>query len=83
MPSVALHVVEFTFVGGFESLPLRQILEIPDTYVEVSFRAGWLNPEFGIDLMSCRCPERPTGPLARDCDTELEAKNAQSPRQVR
>jgi hypothetical protein len=24
MPSVALHVVEFTFQGGFESLPLRQ-----------------------------------------------------------
>ena len=24
MPSVALHVVEFTFLGGFESLPLRQ-----------------------------------------------------------
>jgi hypothetical protein len=25
VPSEALHVVEFTFVGGFESLPLRQI----------------------------------------------------------
>jgi hypothetical protein len=24
MPSVTLHVVEFTFLGGFESLPLRQ-----------------------------------------------------------
>jgi hypothetical protein len=24
MPSVALHVVEFTFAGGFESFPLRQ-----------------------------------------------------------
>ena len=24
VPSVALHVVEFTFSGGFESLPLRQ-----------------------------------------------------------
>jgi hypothetical protein len=24
VPSVALHVVEFTFLGGFESLPLRQ-----------------------------------------------------------
>ena len=24
MPSVALHVIEFTFSGGFESLPLRQ-----------------------------------------------------------
>jgi hypothetical protein len=23
VPSVALHVVEFTFLGGFESLPLR------------------------------------------------------------
>jgi hypothetical protein len=25
VPSVALHVVEFAFLGGFESLPLRQI----------------------------------------------------------
>jgi hypothetical protein len=26
VPSVALHVVEFTFSGGFESLPLRHYL---------------------------------------------------------
>jgi len=29
VPSVALHFVEFTFLGGFESLPLRQILYLP------------------------------------------------------
>ncbi len=27
MPSVASHVVEFTFSGGFESLPLHTLIE--------------------------------------------------------
>jgi hypothetical protein len=40
MPSVALHVVEFTFLGGFESLPLRQSFRI--NHMAESYRYGEL-----------------------------------------
>ena len=43
MPSVTLHVVEFAFSGGFESLPLRQIFNDLH-YAQIT--GGW--PTFAI-----------------------------------
>jgi len=48
MPSVALHVVEFTFQGGFESLPLRHYLSFQQLTCLFTFRFTFFLPVFRL-----------------------------------
>jgi hypothetical protein len=51
MPSVALHVVEFTFYGGFESLTLRHLVCGPEKVLSI-FQGKWQKMPHSCGLTS-------------------------------